>query len=184
MWWRHKCESATKSSLRSLQDSWNPTPASCLCLFVFLFFKGLLWGLGAASPPLQETYGTDLLVGQASFCHVSDTENAQNFTALPSPYPLSLIILVRLLLVLDICCTVIRTAPHFTWSASAFIHILSDFIIKRPPRRTLMLTWLLLKGFIYPAHRRLFKQTKASLGVWNQLSALLFASFMLSKWVN
>lgn len=139
MWWRHKCESATKSSLRSLQDSWNPTPASCLCLFLFLFFKGLLWGLGAASPPLQETYGTDLLVGQASFCHVSDTENAQNFTALPSPYPLSLIILVRLLPV-DICCTVIRAAPHFTWSASAFIHILSDLITKRPPRRTLMLT--------------------------------------------
>lgn len=52
---------------------------SCLCLF------------------LQETYGTDLPVGQASFCHVSQphahTKNGSNFRAFTSLHPLLLLLL-------------------------------------------------------------------------------------------
>lgn len=128
----------------SLQDCWNPTPASCLCLFVFLFFKGLLWGLGAASPPSpgniwNRSAGWPGLIlprlrhRKGSELHSSPLSSPSKLnhfgTSPPSWYLLH------------------------CYKGSASFHricicIYTYFIIKRPPRRTLMLTWLLLKGFI------------------------------------
>lgn len=70
---------------------------SCLCLF------------------LQETYGTDLPVGQASFCHVSQPhahrENGPNFRAFNSLHPV-LLLLLQLCLLLFITSPLVRFDIH------------------------------------------------------------------------